>query len=58
MVLGAPGAHGHAISFEEGCTESVFGLPSALSVATGGEGNLAIAEPPRRKAQRAPALEP
>ena len=31
MVLGAPGAHGHAISFEEGCTESVFGLPSALS---------------------------
>ena len=28
------------------------------AAATGGEGNLPIAEPPRRKAQRAPALEP
>ena len=30
----------------------------ADAAATGGEGNLAIAEPPRRKAQRAPAQEP
>ena len=30
----------------------------ADAAATGGEGNLAIAEPPRRKAQRAPSQEP
>ena len=53
---GATNPRGSAAGFRKRRVRPTRGRVDAA--ATGGEGNLAIAEPPRRKAQHAPAQEP